>query len=184
MHPWKTLSRSTVLTSKDAKYLTVEHHRIALPSGQVLDDWPWLITPDFTNVVIVTSEGNFVCFRQTKYAVDGVTLAVAGGYLEPGEDPLDGARREVLEETGYAAPEWTSLGAYAVDGNRGCGNAHLFLARDARPVKPIDADDLEEQEMLLLTRPEIEAALHDGAFKVLPWSTAVALALLRLDRSE
>jgi ADP-ribose pyrophosphatase len=182
MHPWKTLSRSTVFTSQDPKYLTVESHRIELPDGRQLDAWPWLITPDFVNVVILTTEGNFVCFRQTKYAVEGVSLAVAGGYLEAGEEPLDGARREVLEETGYAAPEWISLGTYAVDGNRGCGRAHLFLARDARPVKAIDADDLEEQEMLILTRQEIEAALHDGAFKVLPWSTAVALALLRLDR--
>ena len=95
--------------------------------------------------------------------------------------PLEAARREVLEETGYAAPEWIALGAYAVDGNRGCGRAHLFLARDARPVRAIAADDLEEQEMLLLTRQEITDALRDGAFKVLPWSAAVAMALLRLD---
>lgn len=180
MESWRTLQRDIVLRSKDPKYLTVENHRIGLPSGQVIDDWPWLITPDFANVVVVTTEGLFVCFRQTKYAVEGVTLAVVGGYIEQGEDPLEAARREVLEETGYAAPEWIALGDYAVDGNRGCGRAHLFLACDARPVRPIDADDLEEQEMLLLTREEVEAALMDGAFKVLPWSAVMALALVKL----
>lgn len=181
MDAWRTLQRTAVLTSQDPKYLTVERHRIELPDGRIIDDWPWLVTPDFANVVIVTTDGLFVCFRQTKYAVEGTTLAVAGGYVEPAEDPLEAARREVLEETGYAAPEWIALGSYAVDGNRGCGRAHLFLARDARPVRAIAADDLEEQEMLLLTRQEIADALRDGAFKVLPWSAAVAMALLRLD---
>lgn len=43
----------------------------------------------------------------------------------------------------------------------------------------IDADDLEEQELLRLTRAEVEAAVARGAFKVLPWQTVMALALLR-----
>ena len=77
--------------------------------------------------------------------------------------------------------EWIDLGKYAVDGNRGAGTAHLFLARGAEWRQPIDADDLEEQELLLLTRAEMRAALQRGEFKVLPWATAVALALCRQD---
>src|SRR5436190_2019978 len=176
METWKILGRTTVLQSGDGKYLTVENHRIGLPNGQIIEEWAWLITPDFVNVVVVTEDGKFVCFRQTKYAAAGVSLAVVGGYLEPGEEPLAAAQREVLEETGYAAPKWLALGLYAVDGNRGCGHAHLFLATGARWVQPIHADDLEEQALLLLNRQEVEVALHNGEFKILPWSTAVALA--------
>lgn len=180
MHPWKTLTRTLAYQSPERKWLTVENHRVALPDGRVIDDWAWLITPDFVNVVVVTAEGKFLCFRQTKYAVRDTTLAVVGGYLEPGEDPLLAAQRELLEETGYVAAEWTALGCYAVDGNRGCGQAHLFLATGARWVQPIHADDLEEQELLLLSHAEISAALYAGEFRVVSWSTAVALALLRL----
>jgi hypothetical protein len=85
------------------------------------------------------------------------------------------------EETGYSADEWFFLGRYAVDGNRGSGHAHLFLARGARYIQPIDADDLEEQELLLLTRAELVDALAAGEFKVLPWAANVALALPRLN---
>jgi ADP-ribose pyrophosphatase len=91
-------------------------------------------------------------------------------------------QRELLEETGYVANEWTSLGSFVVDGNRGCGHAHFFLARGARYAQPIDADDLEEQELLLLTRAELTAALAAGEIKVLSWAAIVALALLRLER--
>ncbi|MDF1521082.1 MAG: hypothetical protein P1P73_11475, partial [Brevefilum sp.] len=72
-----------------------------------------------------------------------------------------------------------NLGQFAVDGNRGNGVAYFFLARDAYPVTEPDADDLEEQEMLFLSRAELEAAVARGAFKVLPWQTIMALALLR-----
>lgn len=163
------------------KFLRVEDHVVQLPDGQVIDNWPWVITPDYINVVAITRNGRFLVFRQTKYSIDGTTLATVGGYLEAGEDPLAAAKRELLEETGYAADEWQPLGSFAVDGNRGAGNAHFFLAAQAYPVAPIDADDLEEQELLLLSREEIEAALDGGEFKLLAWATIVALALRYAD---
>jgi ADP-ribose pyrophosphatase len=178
MRPWKTLSRSTILDL--GKFLAVENHTVELPDGRVISNWPWLITPDYVNVLAVTGENEFLCFRQTKYAVEGTSLAPVGGYLEPGEAPLVAAQRELLEETGYEAPEWTNLGRYSVDGNRGAGVAHLFLARNANRVAAAESDDLEEQQLLMLSRSEIEAALSAGDFKVLAWATVVALALHHL----
>jgi ADP-ribose pyrophosphatase len=180
MQTWKTLSRRLVLDQ--SPYLVVEEHTVALPDGRVIDDWPWLIMPDFAIVVAVTQGGDFLCFRQVKYGVGGETLALVGGYVEPSEDPLATARRELLEETGYDAPDWQSLGAYRVDGNRGGGTAYLFLAQGARRTAEPDADDLEEQELMTLSRSEIEHALALGEFKVLAWPAALALALLRLKR--
>ena len=88
----------------------------------------------------------------------------------------------MLEETGYEAAEWLALGRYPVDANRGVGVAYPFLATGARRVAEIDAEDLEEQELLLLSRANIEAALDAGEFKSLPWTAAVALALRRLEK--
>jgi ADP-ribose pyrophosphatase len=178
MQSWKTLSRRTILNH--SKFLTVENHTVELPSGKVISNWPWLITPDYVNILPVTEDGRFLCFRQTKYAVEGTTLAPVGGYLEPGEEPLAAARRELLEETGSEAADWIDLGSYRMDGNRGGGLAHLFLALGARLVTDPDADDLEEQKLLYLGRAEVETAVLGGQFKVVSWAAAVALALLYL----
>lgn len=177
MKSWSTLRRRTVLDMRP--FLRVESHGVELSNGHYIDDWAWVVTPDFVNIVAVTEDETFLCFRQTKYAVAGTTLALVGGYIEAGEDPQAAAQRELLEETGYTAEWWTALGQYAVDGNRGAGVAHFFLAEGARWQQISDADDLEEQTLLHLSQTEVEEALRRGEFKVLPWAAALALALQR-----
>jgi 8-oxo-dGTP pyrophosphatase MutT (NUDIX family) len=178
LRPPKTLSRRTVY--EHGKYLTVESHTVQWPDGQVIPDWAWVIAPDAAIVLAMTSDDQFICFRQTKYAVDGTSLAPVAGMIEPGEEPLAAAKRELLEETGYEASDWTSLGSYKVDPNRGVGVCHLFLAKGAAVVTEPDSDDIEDQTLLRLTRSELEAALVAGEFKILSWAAVVSLALNRL----
>lgn len=174
MKPWKTTARETVFTHP---FINLEMHTVELPDGRVIENWPWVVTPDYINVLPETVDGKYLVFRQTKYAVDGITLAPVGGFMEPGENPLEAAKRELREETGYEADEWISLGAYPVDMNRGAGTANLFFARSARQVVDPDDSDLEEQEPLLLSRSELHAAMQDRAFGGLGWMTLIALAL-------
>ena len=180
MDSWKTLSRKTVLDR--GKFLRVEDHTVELPDGRVIEQWPWIITPDFINVVALTDNDRMLCFRQGKYAIEGEALAPIGGYLEPGEEPLVAAQRELLEETGYEASDWIDLGHYRVDTNRGAGTAYFFIAQHAHQITARNADDLEDQELLLLTRTEVEAALQRGDFKALPWMAIIVLALRQMER--
>jgi len=178
MEQWKTKTRKTILDEKP--WLTVERHTVELPDGSLIPNWQWIITPDYINVVAMTEDEHFICFCQVKYGIEGTTLSVVGGYINDGEEPLAAAQRELREETGYESDDWLSLGSYLVDPNRGIATGHLFLARNARYVTPRDADDLEEQDLMLLTRDEMEKALEKGEIKVLAWAAAVAFALRQL----
>jgi ADP-ribose pyrophosphatase len=179
---WETLSRKTILNHSN--FLTVESHVVKLPDGQVIPDWAWLIIPSAAIVLAVTENNKFLCFRQTKYAVEGTSLAPVGGMLEPNEKPIDAAKRELLEEMGYQSSDWVSLGSHILDPNRGIATMHLFLALKAKRVAEPNSDDLEDQELLFLSRDEIENALKAGEFKILAWSAVVAMSLNYINTSE
>ena len=85
MESWKTTHREMLLDL--SPFLKIEQHTVVLPDGQVIENWPWIITPDYVNVAVITNEGQYIVFRQTKYSVKGTTLALVGGYIEPGEEP-------------------------------------------------------------------------------------------------
>jgi len=180
LRPWKTLARRTLCSPN--RFLTVELHTVELPDGRRIDDWPWLVTPDYANVLARTVDGRFLCFRQTKYAAEGLSLAPIGGFLEPDEPALQAAQRELLEETGYAGDTWIPLGSTAVDANRGNGRAHLFLALNCREVAAAGEKDLADQTLLLLTHEELSEALEQGEFKILAWAAIIALGLRHIER--
>jgi ADP-ribose pyrophosphatase len=182
LRPWKTLSKKVILDH--GRFLRVETHEVQLPDGAVIPDWAWIIIPSAAIVLAVTTDQKFLCFRQTKYAIDGVALAPVGGMLEPGEEPLDAAKRELLEEMGYTSTNWVDLGSHIVDPNRGVATMHLFIALDAQQEAEPKSDDLEDQELTLLSKTELETALRAGEFKVLAWSAVVALSLNYLSSLE
>lgn len=181
LRPWKTLSTETLLQFDP--FLTVEKHHILLPSGQEIPDWTMVKIPDAVIVPAITTDDKFLVFRQTKYAIHGLTLAPVGGMLNPGEDPLAAAQRELLEETGYTAPDWTPLGNYIADPNRGVCTIHLYLAQKAAFTQPANADDLEDQQLIFLNEQEVRQALLQGEFKAIMWTSAIALSLLHLDNA-
>ena len=150
--------------------------QIALPGGRIIDDFYRVVLPSFVEIVAVTESGHWIMVRGYDAGLGGVTLSPPAGMLDEGEDALAAARRELLEETGYAADDYRPLGSYVVDGNRQCGTMHLFLATGVRLVQSPEANDCEPLDVELLTREQVIDALAGGEIGALA-STGTALAL-------
>jgi ADP-ribose pyrophosphatase len=158
----------------------VVRERVELPDGRRLDDYYSIDMPPYVVVVALTAGGMLVAERHYRPALRKVSVTVPAGYLVEGEDPLSGARRELREETGYEASGWTPLGEFVVDGNRGCGTAHFFLAREARQVADPDGLDLAEMMVELIEPASFLASLRSGGPHELATAAAVGLALFEL----
>ncbi|MBN9118424.1 MAG: NUDIX hydrolase [Planctomycetes bacterium] len=175
--PWDVLSSVPLLSAPP--WLEISRQEVRLPGGKVLSDFYRVGLPDFTLVVPVVPGGEVVMVRGYKHGLGCVSLGLPGGLLEPGEAPLEGARRELLEETGYTAERWAPLGSFVVDANRHCGTLHAFLALDARPDRPAADDETERLAVCLMDRGTLTRALAAGEVHGLASACALGLGLLR-----
>jgi ADP-ribose pyrophosphatase len=150
---------------------------VRLPNGQIVRDFYQVALPDFALVVPVTAEGLVVALRQYKHGVKRVSTMFPAGIMQEGEEPLACAQRELLEETGYASSQWHEFGAFVVDGNRGCGRAHVFVALAARRDSEPKRDELEPLEVRLATPAELLQDVAAGEMVGLAHVAALMLSV-------
>jgi len=83
-------------------------------------------------VVAVDDDNNVFMVRQFRYAVGKEMLEIPAGKLEVGEDPFEAAKRELSEETGCSASEWTELGCMYPTPGYCSEKLYVYLARDLK----------------------------------------------------
>lgn len=139
-------------------------HRTHARSPRTGDTHPFygIRATDWVNVVALTAERSVVMVRQYRHGAHDITLETPGGMVDAGESPAEAARRELLEETGYAAEEWRELGGVnpnpALFGNR----LHGFLALGARQVAEIRNESTEETHVELVPFDALRERVRAG----------------------
>ncbi len=171
---WKRL-RSTYLI--DSMYLKIRRDEIELPDGTVLPDYYIREARGFAIVIARTTTQRFLAIEQYRYASDDVGLEFVAGSLEHDEEPLHCARREMLEETGYDAPDWRLLGEFCPDPVRSTSVAYLFFADGAHRVADPQLEPTEQIEATELSLEELFAAVRARRMHAGPSLAALAIGL-------
>jgi ADP-ribose pyrophosphatase len=117
---------------------------------------------DYVGILAITSDQRILAVRQYRPAVERYTIEFPAGMVDAGEDPLDTARRELLEETGYEAGAIELLGEMSTDTGRLTNRIWAYLATGARPVEGCRAED--GMETLSYSLPELMEATAAGEF--------------------
>ena len=172
---WKSLTKKSILVKKP--WFEIFKEKIQLPDGKIVPEYYEIEMPHYTAVFAVTLEQKIIILRCYRHAIGEVTLTMPGGMIEKGESPLEGIQREFLEETGYVAKEWKSLGAFVGNSTRGCGTYHLFFVTEAYSVQEPDSGDLEELKLLLWTPEDVEKAIDDKQVRSLGVLSMLLLGL-------
>lgn len=180
--PWQVLSATALLDRWPWVRVIAEHVR--LPNGVEIPDWYRIELPEYVQVLAVTDDGHVPLIEHYKHGAHTLSLELPAGYLDPGETPEAAACRELREETGVIAATWRGLGRFFLDGNRGCGACHVFLALGARRVVAPHREDTEIMTLHWLTLAELRAAWLGGRISNLATIAGVGLALGILERDH
>lgn len=113
----------------DGKLLHIKKDKVRLPNGSEAYR-EWVKHPGAAAVIPLTDAGEVILVRQYRYPIDEVTLEIPAGKLDaPGEDPLECAKRELGEETGYSATEYKFLAKLATSVGFSNEVIYIYAAR-------------------------------------------------------
>lgn len=160
MTRWKTTGNETLVTTP---VFSVRRDRKRAEGAAGSRDFYVLEAPDWVNVVPVTAERHMVLIELHRHGTGGPSLEIPGGMVDPDDaTPLDAARRELREETGYHSDEMASLGFVhpnpAIQSNR----CYTYLAENARLVGDPSPDETEEIRVVLTPLAQLPRLLEDG----------------------
>lgn len=177
---WRTLRSRTVYENP---WIRVREDEVVGPSG-VPGIYGVVELRHPAVFVVAIDDDERVCFiALSRYTTGADSLEVPAGGSD-GEDPLAAAQRELAEETGLEAGEWTWLGSMQALNGVADAVEHVFLARRLRrgddPAAQQRAEGIESVRWVPLA--EIPALLNSGGIRDGETIAALALAAARLGR--
>jgi len=121
-----------------------------------------LVSPGWVNVIPITETRDVVMVRQYRHGTRELTLEIPGGMVDPGETPIEAGARELLEETGYAAPQLLPLGHVHPNPALFDNACHTFLAEGTVQVADMQPQGSEDIGLELHALADIPRLIRSG----------------------
>ncbi len=172
--PWKILESHHL--HKNVRIDTCE-----LPDGKVIEGFV-IEYGDWATVVALTRQQDVVLVRQYRHGAQKVILELPGGASEAGESPLQAARRELLEETGYTSDNFIQIGCVSPNPANQTNLIYSFLALDAYQAGSQNLDETEEIEVVLKPLEAVIAMAKNGELLQSMQVSAIFFTLAYLNR--
>ena len=174
---WTVTERRPLLHTAVFDVLAQKEHA---PNG-ISGEYVALQAPDWVMTVAVY-ENQFVTVTQWRHGEERLTTEFPGGVVEPGEDPAEAAKRELLEETGFRVGKLTHLGTCSPNPALSKNHFHCYLAEGLTPTGTQQTDPDELLRVRLLPIEQVLSSYGDGSFTHALMGAALAFYLLHQRR--
>ena len=175
MKPWDRIDTESVA---DFRIFSMEKERRWNPRTKKEHSFFVLHSPDWVNVIALTSEEEVLLIRQFRAGTDNITTEIPGGMVDPGEEPCTAAIRELQEETGYVGTKVMALGVVHPNPAFMNNRCHTFLVENVIKESEQNLDSGEDIEVFTTPLAAIKTRIADGTIT----HSLVVAAFAHLDR--
>ena len=171
----KVISKAILYEGRVFKLL---RENVTLPNG-VTVDLDIIHHPGAAAMVPVSDNNSFILIKQYRHAIGDYIWEIPAGTLDPQETPLECAKRELIEETGFSARSWQKLGEITPVPGYSNERIHVFLAADLVPAE----QELDKDEVLDVHEVPLDKAIkliHEGAIQDSKTISGIYMAINRM----
>lgn len=161
MEHWIRTGRRTLVNDR---WMRLHADDCRLPNGHTLTPYYVMEESEWVHVVAVDAQGRVLVTWQYRYAAGVFCAELPGGTADASEPPLSAAKRELKEETGFEAADWTLLGVMHANPARQTNRIHSYLARGLSGGGEQSLDISEEIAFGFRSTGEIKRMIHTGEF--------------------
>ncbi|ANU63668.1 NUDIX hydrolase [Muribaculum intestinale] len=158
-------------TTTDSRYiikrpwLTARCDTMRMPDGQIKDEFYVLEYPDWVNIIAITTDGKMVLVEQYRHGLDDIFMELCAGCVEPGEDPLAAAKRELAEETGFGGGEWELSMVLSANPTSMNNLNYCYIATGVELIGEQHLDPTEDINVHVLEPDEVKRLLVNDRIK-------------------
>jgi len=174
---WKKLSSTYI---HKGPWATLRSDRCLMPNGHIVEDYYVLEYSNWVNAVAITEDNKVLMVKQYRHAAGITSLEIPGGVIDEGETPLQGLRRELLEETGYQFDDFEHLCTVYANPSTANNQTYCYLARGGKKVQGQHLDAQEDIVVETFTIDEVKQLLSDNKIAQALHCTGLFYALLKL----
>ena len=118
--------------------------------------------PDWVNIIALTKGGEVVMIEQFRQGIEEIILEIPGGIIDGDEAPETGARRELLEETGFSSDNFILIGTSRPNPALQDNTVFHYLALECEKTEEVSFDEHESVLTKIISLEEAENLIADG----------------------
>lgn len=172
--PWKILESNYLRSNVRVDKCETSNGRVIEPL--VLEYGTWV------TIVALTEQQEVLLIKQYRHGAQKIIWELPGGAVDEGEEPIDAAKRELLEETGYTSDNIIEVGKVSPNPASHTNLMHAYIALDAWRIGDQALDEIEEIEVYPIPLDEVILMVKNGQVLQSLHVSTLFFALAHLNR--
>jgi len=173
---WKLISRDKVYDG--SPYIKIYKDTVKLPNNKIINDYHRIEVNNAVMLLIENDKKELLVYNEYRHGIADVSYTFPAGGIENNESIEAASEREVMEELGYKFNNIKLLKKYIVSGSYMFSELNMVSIKNIKKISEPKEIDIENPEIMWLSKKSVKEALFNDKFKGLTYATAALIWLL------